>query len=173
MVGLQRERAWQVAELRQRGGALAAFVAACADDEERARAAGGLAAQLFASEPTDLEAAEWIVRTLTAWADDLTDHPHHPGAPRPDEADRLTRDHLKDVLRDHLPPQARDWMSGTRLGLDVSFFQLRRLRRLDPRTREDVFYTYGRGTMALDFDHREAAERELARLRELREAHAA
>ncbi|MDO0912658.1 PucR family transcriptional regulator ligand-binding domain-containing protein [Streptomyces sp. DT2A-34] len=33
---------------------------------------------------------------------------------------------------------------------------LRSVRGLDPQTREDVFYTYGRGTMALDLGHRAA-----------------
>lgn len=164
-----RERAWQAAESRQRAGALAAFVAACGEDDERAAAARELAARVLAADP---DAAEEIVRTLTQWADELADHPHHPGEPRPDEADRLTRDHLKDVLRDHLPTESRDWMSGTKLSLDVAFFQLRRARGLDPQTREDVFYIYGRGTMALDFGHREAAQREVARLRALREAYA-
>ena len=32
-------RGWRVAELRQRGGVLAAFVTACCEDEKRARAA--------------------------------------------------------------------------------------------------------------------------------------
>ncbi|MEJ8670594.1 hypothetical protein WKI71_25770 [Streptomyces sp. MS1.AVA.1] len=93
--------------------------------------------------------------------------------PPPDEADRLTRDHVKDVLRDHLTAPARDWLSGTKLSLDVCFFALRRVRGLDQRTREDVFYAYGRGTMALDLGHRAAAARELARLRELRELYGA
>lgn len=168
-----REWAWRVAEMRQRGGALAAFVAACGDDEERCRAARELAVRLLASDPDDLDTAQEIVRTLADWADDLADHPHHPGVPRPDEADRLTRDHVKDVLRDHLTTPARDWLSGTKLSLDVCFFALRRVRGLDQRTREDVFYAYGRGTMALDLGHRAAAARELARLRELRELYGA
>ncbi|MFF5481460.1 hypothetical protein ACFY5C_29620 [Streptomyces sp. NPDC012935] len=168
-----REWAWQVAELRQRGGALAAFVAACGDDEGRCREARELARQLLTSDPGALDAAHEIVRTLADLADDLADHPYHPGVPRPDEADRLTRDHVKDVLRDHLTAPARDWLSGTKLSLDVCFFALRRVRGLDPQTREDVFYAYGRGTMALDLGNRAAAARELARLRELRELYQA
>ncbi|MEU9050067.1 hypothetical protein AB0D37_06625 [Streptomyces sp. NPDC048384] len=168
-----REWAWRVAEMRRRGGALAAFVAACGDDEERRRAARELAVRLLASDPDDLDTAQEIVRTLVDWADDLADHPHHPGVPRPDEADRLTRDHVKDVLRDHLTAPARDWLSGTKLSLDVCFFALRRVRGLDAQTREDVFYAYGRGTMALDLGNRAAAARELARLRELRELYGA
>ncbi|MEV7002398.1 hypothetical protein AB0N62_32590 [Streptomyces sp. NPDC093982] len=159
--------------MRQRGGALAAFVAACGDDEERRRAARELAVRLLASDPDDLDTAQEIVRTLVDWADDLSDHPHHPGVPRPDEADRLTRDHVKDVLRDHLTAPARDWLSGTKLSLDVCFFALLRVRGLDAQTREDVFYAYGRGTMALDLGNRAAAARELARLRELRELYGA
>jgi hypothetical protein len=159
--------------MRQRGGALAAFVAACGDDEERRRAARELAVRLLVSDPDDLDTAQEIVRTLVDWADDLADHPHHPGVSRPDEADRLTRDHVKDVLRDHLTAPARDWLSGTKLSLDVCFFALRRVRGLDAQTREDVFYAYGRGTMALDLGNRAAAARELARLRELRELYGA
>lgn len=170
MVGM--EQVWLFADLRQRGGALAAFVAACADDEERARAAGELAAQLLALEPTELGAAQEIAWTLAEWADELADHPHHPGVPRPDEADRQARDHVKDILRGHLAIADRDWMSWTKLCLDVDFFALRRVRGLDQETREDVFYTYGRGTMALDLGHRAAAEREMARLSRLSEAHA-
>ncbi|WP_128432810.1 hypothetical protein [Streptomyces cyaneus] len=171
MVGV--EWAWRIAELRQRGGALAAFVAACCDDRERAMEARELADRLLASASVDLDAAEDTVRTLTEWAADLAEHPYRPRAPRPDEADRLTRDHLKDVLRDHLPTEAIDWRSGTKLSLDVYFFALRRVRGLCAQTREDVFYTYGRGTMALDLGHRAAAQREVLRLRELRDLYAA
>ncbi|MFE6944661.1 hypothetical protein [Streptomyces chartreusis] len=64
---------------------------------------------------------------------------------------------------------ARDWMSATRLSLDVHYQALCRARGLDRRTREDAFYVYGRGTMALDLGHRRAAEREAARLRRLRQ----
>ncbi|MGW1952236.1 hypothetical protein ACWCPI_05640 [Streptomyces sp. NPDC001920] len=167
------ERAWRFAELRQRGGALAAFVAACAESRERAERASTSAVRLMSCGPSELDEAEDIVRTLTDWADDLADHPHHPGEPRPDEADRLVRDHVKDVLRDRLTVEARNWMSRTKLSLDVCFFQLRRVRGLDPRIREDVFYIYGRGTMALDSGRREAAEREVRRLRELRDTYAA
>ncbi|QOV36399.1 hypothetical protein IM697_41455 [Streptomyces ferrugineus] len=164
-----REWAWRIAELRQRGVGLAAFVAACGEDEARALEARRLAALVYVT--GDVDEAEGIVLTLEEWADDLAGHPHHPGVPRPDEADRLTRDHLKDVLRAHLTPPARNWMSGTRLSLDVSFHALRRARGLDPRIREDAYYAYGRGTMALDLGHRAAAQREVERLRELRDAH--
>ncbi|MGI5377351.1 hypothetical protein ACQEV2_24535 [Streptomyces sp. CA-251387] len=167
------EWSWQVAALRQRGWALAAFVAACTDDPERAREARKLAAQLLGPGPADLDAAHEIVRTLDEWADDLADHPHHPGEPRPDEADRQARDHVKDILRGRLAIADRDWMSWTKLCLDADFFALRRVPGLDRQTREDVFYTYGRGTMALDLGHRAAAERERARLSRLSEAHAA
>lgn len=164
--------AWRAAELRQRGGALAAFVAACTEDTEQAGRARELAARLVASDAADLEAAEDIVSTLARWAEDLADHPCHPGESRPDEADRLVRDHVKDVLRAHLSAIERDWMSGTKLSLNVYFFALRRARGLDARTREDVFYIYGRGTTALDLGHRAAAQREVNRLRELRDRYA-
>lgn len=167
------EWAWQVAELRQRGGALAAFVAPCTDDAEPAREAREMAARLLTSDAADLDAAHGIVATLAEWVDELAEYPHHPGVPRPDEADRLTRDHLKGVLRDHLATEDRNWMSGTKLFLDVDFRALCGVRGLDPQTREDIFYTFRRGTMALDLGHRAASERELARLRALREAHAA
>ncbi|MFE4574762.1 hypothetical protein [Streptomyces chartreusis] len=164
------ERAWRIAELRQRGDVLAAFVAACGDGE-RARQARELAAGVcgLAYAGGDLDAAEDTVRTLEEWADDLEDHPYRPGAARPDAADRLTRDHFKDVLREALTVPARDWMSATRLSLDVHYQALCRAHGLDRRTREDAFYVYGRGTMALDLGHRAAAERETARLRQLRE----
>ncbi|WP_405587133.1 hypothetical protein [Streptomyces sp. NBC_01092] len=154
---------------------MAAFVGACRGrDDERAREARELAARVcaLAYDGGDLEAAEDVVLTLEEWADELVDHPYHPGVPRPDEADRLTRDHLKDVLRDELTTPARDWMSGTQLSLDVDFNALRRTRGLDRRIREDAFYAYGRGTMALDLGHRAAARREVARLRELRDTYA-
>ncbi|MFC5215679.1 hypothetical protein [Streptomyces coerulescens] len=164
------ERAWRIAELRQRGDVLAAFVAACGG-AERAWQARELAAEVcgLAYAGGDLDAAEDAVRTLQAWADDLADHPYRPGEPRPDAADRLTRDHFKDVLRETLTTPARDWMSGTRLSLDVHYQALCRARGLDPRIREDARYLYGRGTMALDLGHRAAAQREAARLRQLRE----
>ncbi|MFE5188715.1 hypothetical protein [Streptomyces sp. NPDC056628] len=165
-------RAWRVAELRQRGGVLAAFVAACCEDGERARAARDLGARLAAYGPADRWEAEKAVATLERWADALEDHPYHPGVPRPDESDRQTRDHFKDVQRDRLTVAARDWRAGARLSLDVYLGQLRRLRGLDPCVREDAYYLYGRGTMALDLGDRATAARETARLRELRDAHA-
>ncbi|MFG1668179.1 hypothetical protein [Streptomyces sp. Y7] len=163
-------RAWRIAALRQRGVGPAAFVAACGGrDEERSRQARELATGVctLAYDGGDLDAAEDALRTLEAWADDLGDHhPYRPGAPRPDAADRLTRDHFKDVLREALTTPARDWMSGTRLSLDVHYNALCRARGLDPRVREDAFSLYGRGTMALDLGRREAA-----RLRQLRETY--
>ena len=59
-----------------------------------------------------------------------------------------------------------------KLSLDVDLGALRVVRTLDPRTREDVFYAYGRATMVLDLGHREAAERALERLEELRNTYA-
>ncbi|WP_367038365.1 hypothetical protein [Streptomyces sp. Je 1-332] len=168
------EQAWQVAELRWRSNTLSAFVAACSRDEERARQARELAQQALECNPDDIEAIQEIqeiVWTLADSAEDLADHPHYPSEPRPDETDRLVRDHLKDILRNHLPTEARDWMSGTQLFLDVDFHALRQLPALDSRVREDVFYTYGRATMALDLGNRQAAERELERLRELSKSH--
>jgi hypothetical protein len=165
---VEMEQAWAFADLRQQISTLSTFVAACSDDSERAREATQLAQQAFASAPAELEAVQRIAWTLAAWAEDLEDHPHHPGELRPDAADRQVRDHVKDILRNDLPYDVRDWMSVTKLFLDVDFRTLSRSPALDPRTREDVFYIYGRGTMALDFGHREAAERELERLRNLR-----
>ncbi|MDI9831918.1 hypothetical protein [Streptomyces sp. KAU_LT] len=164
-------RGWRVAELRQRGGVLAAFVAACCDDEKRARAARDLGARLTAYGPADRWEAEEAVATLERWAGDLEDHPYHPGVPRPDESDRQTRDHFKDVQRDRLTTAARNWRSGTQLSLDVYLGQLSRVRGLAPCVREDVYYLYGRGTMALDLGDRATAARVTARLRELRDAH--
>ena len=165
-------RAWRVAELRQRGGVLAAFVAACCEDDGRARAARDLGARLAAYGPADRWQAEEAVATLERWAGDLADHPYRPAAPRPDEADRQTRDHFKDIQHERLTTAARDWRSGTRLSLDVYLSQLSRVRGLDPWVREDVYYLYGRGTMALDLGDRATAARETARLRALRDAHA-
>lgn len=165
-------QAWQVAELRWRSNTLSTFVAACSQDEERARRARELAQQALESNLDDVEAIQEIVWTLADSAEDLADHPHYPIEPRPDEADRLVRDHLKDILRNRLPTEARDWMSGTQLSLDVDFHALRHLPALDSQVREDIFYTYGRATMALDLGNQEAAERELDRLQELRKSHA-
>ncbi|MGW4083961.1 hypothetical protein ACWEGS_13090 [Streptomyces sp. NPDC004822] len=164
-------RGWRVAELRQRGGVLASFVAACCDDGKRAGAARDLGARLAAYGPADRWEAEDAVATLERWAGDLEDHPYHPGVPRPDESDRQTRDHYKDVQRDRLTTAARNWRSGTRLSLDVDLSQLCRVRGLDPRVREDAYYLYGRGTMALDLGDQATAAREAARLQELRDAH--
>lgn len=164
---MDMEHAWKIAGLRQQIGTLSAFVAACTDDSERKRNATRLAQQAFASDPADLAAVQEIAWTLAEWAEDLHDHSCHPVEPRPDEADRQVRDHVKDVLHSHLPGDTRDWISGTKLFLDVAFRALSRLPTLDPRTREDAFYIYGRGTMALDFGHRGAAERELERLRKI------
>ncbi|GAA2449008.1 hypothetical protein [Streptomyces macrosporus] len=168
---MDRERAWRFAELLRQGSVLSAFVAACADGEERAREARELGARVFAADPADLEAVEGIVETLTEWAEELADHPHRPDEPRPDEADRQVRDFLKDVLRDELSSRARDWMSRTELALEVNFLALRGMRTPAPRTREDAFYLYGRATMALDLGYRAAAERGAESLRELRRTH--
>lgn len=75
------------------------------------------------------------------------------------------------MLREALTTPARDWMSGTRLSLDVHYNALCRARGLDPRVREDAFSLYGRGTMALDLGRCGAAQREAARLRQLRETY--
>ncbi|MEV8089094.1 hypothetical protein [Streptomyces nigra] len=165
-------RGWRVAELRQRGGVLAAFVAACCEDEKRARAARRLGARLAGFAPADRTAAEEAVATLERWADDLADHPYRPVDPRPDEADRQTRDHYKDIQHERLTVAARDWRKGARLSLDVYLSQLSRARGLDPRVLEDAYYLYGRGTMALDLGDRATAVREAGRLRKLRDAYA-
>ncbi|MQY05596.1 hypothetical protein [Actinomadura macrotermitis] len=159
------DRARRLAELRRRSAALSAFVAACAGDRERAREAGRLAGQVFAADLADVEAAEEAAETLARWADDLREHPHRPTEPGPEEADLRMRDHLKDVVRDHLPVEFRDWMSEARLSLEFGFRAMSRAS--DPRIREKAAYIYGRGTMALELGHREAADRELERLREL------
>jgi hypothetical protein len=162
------QRAWQLAELRWWSSALAAFVVAYTADEERAREAAQIADSACSSDVEGLEVVRERVQKLAVWAGELADHPHYPAESRPDEADRQVRDHLKDIVRDHLPAEFRDWMSGTQLSLDVTFQALRDASALDPRARQDAFYLYGRATMALEVGDRETAERELERLRDLR-----
>lgn len=165
-------RVWLTAETRQRISTLATFVAAFSGDEERRREAERLTERAFATDLADLEEIQEIVWTLTIWAEDLAGHPHYPTDPRIDEADRRIRDHVKDILRDRVPHETLRWMLHTQFSLDVTFLSLRRAPTLDPRTREDAFYIYGRATVSLDLGHREAAERGLELLQELREKHA-
>ncbi|MGW2255904.1 hypothetical protein ACWCXH_38040 [Kitasatospora sp. NPDC001660] len=168
---MDMERAWQAAELRWQCGTLAGFVAACTDVEGRAREAAEPARKAFATDPGDVEGLQEIHSVLTRWAEELEDHPHRPAARRPDETDRRVRDHLKDVLRTHLPAATRDRSAAVQLALDVDFDVLRRLRTLSCEEREDVFYVYGRATAALDLGHVEEAEHAAKRLDDLRRQH--
>ncbi|MEV7021197.1 hypothetical protein [Kitasatospora sp. NPDC093558] len=169
---MDTELAWQVAELRWRCGTLAGFVASCTDVEGRAREAARLAGEAFGADPGDLAALQVMHDVLAGWAEELGDHPHRPTDRRPDEADRRVRDHLKDVLRTHLPVATRDRVAAVQLSLDVDFDVLRRLGTLSGQEREDVHYVYGRATAALDLGHVQEAERGAKRLDDLRRRHA-
>jgi leucyl-tRNA synthetase len=164
-VPMDMEQAWELADLWWRSNALSTFVAAYTNDADRAREARQLCDQLFGADSVDLAAAEDIVSTLDGWAWELADQVPAPAEPRPDEADRQVRDYVKDVSRDRVPRELREWAERTQSFLDFIFKALIRGQALPAWVREDVRYVYGRATMAIDLGHRAAAERELERLR--------
>ncbi|GAA1583483.1 hypothetical protein GCM10009678_77690 [Actinomadura kijaniata] len=130
-----------------------------------------MAVARWALTENDLDTARAGLDDLVDWADRWADHPHRPAEPRPDEADRQIRDYAKDAYPERLSVRQRDRVGRITLFMNVG---LRALAGADlPRqVREDVFYLYGRVSMALDAGHLAAAERELARLEELRERYA-
>ncbi|GAA1558445.1 hypothetical protein GCM10009827_094250 [Dactylosporangium maewongense] len=158
-------QAWELAHLWWRSNVLSTFVAAYTNDADRAREARQLCDQLFGTDSVDLAVAEEIVSTLDGWAWELADQVPVPAEPRPDEADRQVRDYVKDVIRDRVPAELRDWAERTQLFLDVTYKAVMREQTLPARVREDVRYVYVRGTMAVDLGNRTAAERELERLK--------
>jgi hypothetical protein len=98
---------WEFANLCRQANYLGTFVAACADNPERAREARRLVEQAFASDPKRFYNLRQIVGQLGEWAKELADHPHRPPNPRPDVEDRQARDYGKDLLQDK-------WSANTR-----------------------------------------------------------
>ncbi|MCL6736232.1 hypothetical protein [Streptomyces neyagawaensis] len=104
------------------------------------------------------------------WLADMYDEarevalPWAPTLPRPCEADRQTRDYVKDTLSRTLPPELRDRLDAIALSLSVTGRRLQRATGIDAATRQDVLYLTARAGMALDLAHPAAAQRELDRL---------
>ncbi|WP_328894478.1 hypothetical protein [Streptomyces sp. NBC_00236] len=160
---------WQRAEVSRRLDVLSGFVAMCAagDDDARRRLARLVAeadAALSAS-PPDADVASERLEELVQWADtEWADHPYRPVEARPDEADRQTRDYVKDLRHTAVPAHVGCEMGRIELSLEVRFLALCRQPGLDCRTRQDVFYVAGRAAMALDLGHLDVAELEIRRM---------
>ncbi|MEU3659851.1 hypothetical protein AB0E77_08810 [Streptomyces sp. NPDC032940] len=163
---------WQRAEVSRRFEVLSGFVATCvAGDDEARRRLAQLVAHAEAAlspSPPDFAVASKCLDELVRWADrEWADHPYRPVEARPDEADRQTRDHAKDLWHAALPVHVRDEMGRIELSLEVRFLALCRQPSLDCGIRQDIFYVAGRAAMALDLGHLEAAEREIRRMEQL------
>jgi hypothetical protein len=163
-VRMDSETAWQLAELRLRSNALSTFVAAYADDADRAREARRLGDRVFTLGPDDLAEADLIVATLAEWFREVPDDVPRPPWCRPAAADRMVRDHLKDVLREHASYDEREARDRPGFLLDYYLGKVLRHPAASPQLCEDARYVHGRATMASDFGLRAAAEREEQRL---------
>ena len=163
---------WQRAEVSRRLDVLSGFVAMCVagDDDARRRLAqlvAGADAALSTS-PADVDTAAEYLDELVRWADaEWADHPYRPAEARPDEADRQTRDYVKDLRHTALPAHVLDEMGRIELSLEVRFLALCRQPGLDCRTREDIFYVAGRAAMALDLGQLDVAELEIRRMKQV------
>ncbi|MEV0576507.1 hypothetical protein [Streptomyces sp. NPDC050392] len=170
MAGL--DEIWRRAEVTRRLDVLSGFVAMCVagDDDARLRLTQVAtdADEALSASPPDLVAASGYLDELVRWAEtEWADHPCRPVEPRPDEADRHTRDYAKDLRHAALPVHVRDEMGRIELGLEVRFLALCRQPELDCRIRQDIFYVAGRAAMALDLGYLEAAEREIRRMEQV------
>ncbi|WP_234311752.1 hypothetical protein [Streptomyces griseus] len=118
-------------------------------------------------------AAEGDAASARAWVADLYDEACAAGLPwapprlRPCEADRQTRDYVKDELRRALPVHLREELDSIAIYLSVTARRLRTAPGLDAAARQDVLYVTARAGMALDLAHPTAARRELERLKAL------
>lgn len=159
-------RVWQLAKLEQQIDAYSSFLEACPWPDEQTRFSCRLAVEAARSGLArgSIDELQELLADLIYLAEDWRHRPGFPEARSAAEADRLARDRVKDHLRAEFPVQFRDRIGSLKLSIDVTYNRLSGDSRLDRCMRDDVFYTYGRATMALDLGHVRAAEQELARL---------
>ena len=162
---------WQLARLEQRIHAYASFLEACPwpDDEARRSYLNVVdlaQAELALGNVGEVQDCLW---SLVEWAEPWRTRPGFPEVRSATQADRLARDLVKDHLRPQFPVWFRDRISSLKLSIDVTFNRLDSRSDLDRATRDELFYVYGRATMALDLGHIQAAEGELLRLKEVDE----
>ncbi|MGW7067056.1 hypothetical protein ACWGII_18540 [Streptomyces sp. NPDC054855] len=163
---------WQRADVARRLDVLSGFVAMCvAGDDDARRRLSQMVADTDAPSPPRPR-IWWSPRSV--WTNSSAGLTRSgsitrivPWKPRPDEADRQTRDYAKDLRHAALPARARGEMGRIELSLEVRFLALCRQPGLDCRVGQDIFYVAGRAAMALDLGPLEAAEREVQRMEQV------
>ncbi|MEV0409765.1 hypothetical protein AB0I68_02870 [Streptomyces sp. NPDC050448] len=166
---------WRRAEAAWEVDALAGHLAARhSDPQVRRELAEAAAAGRAAVAAGDLGAARRQRSFLRGRAEPGAGEPPCPWEPRPAERDALVWDYAKDLLRAELPPGELNlhdvgWVRFRLEGISRRFGA-----RLEAGTgaREDLHYLAGRAAMALELGDLAAAEREMARIRELEQAYA-
>lgn len=162
--------AWQLALLEQQIDAFSSFLSACpwTDPAMRLTCRDLADAAREALTPETFGRARLDLNKLVDHARQWRDRPGYPGVHRPEVADALARDLVKDVLRrGDFPFLFRKQASDLKLSIDVVFRQLQRYANLDKGDGISASYVYGRATMALDLGDFVAAREELVRLEEM------
>lgn len=162
---------WRLARVEQRIDAYASFLESCPwpDDEARRCFRRVVDAARTALALGDIGYAQDWLADLVGLAEDWRVRPGFPEVRSAAQSDRLARDLVKDHLRLEFPTWFRDRIGALRLSIDVTYSRLSCRSDLDRCLRDELFYMYGRATMALDLGNIQAAEEELSRLRAIDE----